>query len=103
MRRRQSDILLQCLELGVVKQILRIDADSGELLDIFERRRSCKFDQLRIFEKNGQLVYTNDNYGYNKWWNGEGIDGRMVETGTYWYALNIQGKALIKDFIFVKR
>lgn len=59
---------------------------------------------ITIFRKNGTMVYKNKNYGYaeerysEKWW-----DGLNVETGNYWYVLELPDGREIKGFVFVKR
>jgi gliding motility-associated-like protein len=62
---------------------------------------------LKIFDKSGALVYSDNNYDPSddaKCW--EGIDNNKhpLETGTYWYVLsNPETGLLKKGFVFIRR
>jgi len=63
-----------------------------------------------IYKKDGVLVYSHENYGYetnemgNKWWRGSFLGKtEKVSTGTYWYVLDIKKMNKVeKGYIFVK-
>ena len=61
---------------------------------------------IHIFDKEGNSIYYDDNYGYgeNGWWDGSEGNKTVHETGTYWYVLEIPGKEKpVKGFVFVKK
>ena len=60
--------------------------------------------RLYIYDKNGFIIYSNQNYGENGWWDGKNSDGKLVETATYWYVLQIpEINDVLKGYIFVVR
>ncbi len=59
---------------------------------------------IKIFDKNGYLVFKAESYNETNLWNGLDINGRSVETGTYWYVIsNPDFKLLKKGFVFLIR
>jgi gliding motility-associated-like protein len=58
--------------------------------------------QLTIFSRAGKKLYTSDNYQNE--WNGNDQDGAILETGTYWYVIRINGiNSDLKGFVYLKR
>jgi gliding motility-associated-like protein len=58
--------------------------------------------QLTIFSRAGKKLFTSDNYQNE--WNGIDQNGNILETGTYWYVLKLQGISNeLKGFIYLKK
>jgi gliding motility-associated-like protein len=59
---------------------------------------------LSVYRSDGLLVYSEKNYGDNGWWRGIDENGKSVESGTYWYLLEIPAiNETKKGFLFIKR
>jgi gliding motility-associated-like protein len=57
---------------------------------------------LTIFSRAGKKLFTSDNYQNE--WNGIDQNGNILETGTYWYVLKLQGISNeLKGFIYLKK
>ena len=58
---------------------------------------------LTIFDKSGQIIFRARPYGNRNWWRGTNSKGDPVDSGTYWYALELGDTGeVIKGFVFVK-
>jgi len=59
---------------------------------------------ISIFSKSGRLVFTSSSYSESNCWEGKDMDGKQLETGTYWYSLSLPNSGLLKKgFVFLKR
>lgn len=59
---------------------------------------------LKIFDKNGILLYSANPYNDSNWWKGTNNNGTCLESNTYWYVLENPKLGVIKKgFIFLKR
>lgn len=57
-----------------------------------------------IFTRNGQVVYRDDNYGDNSWWDGKDKNGNELPSDTYWYVLSIPEMPGTREgYIFLKK
>jgi gliding motility-associated-like protein len=57
---------------------------------------------VKIFSKNGIMVYSASPYNDSDCWNGTDRNGRILDTGTYWYIIENSGKGLyLKGFLLV--
>ncbi len=57
---------------------------------------------LKIFDKNGYLIFHESTYNETNFWDGKDIHGQDVETGNYWYILsNPEIKLIKKGFVFL--
>ncbi len=43
---------------------------------------------IKIFDKDGHLVYSANSYSEANWWTGTDNNGKPLEAGTYWYVLD---------------
>ena len=57
--------------------------------------------KLQIFDNNGMLVFTHDNYDGK--WTGFDLRGKQVKEGTYWYFLKIPDSNTLSGWIYLKR
>jgi len=72
--------------------------------DVFKIRGLPENSSIKIFDKNGKLIFKADPYNKENWWDGTDIDRQPVKTGTYWYAIITEESDMpITGFIFVKR
>lgn len=59
---------------------------------------------LNVFDKNGSHLFSAKPYNSNSWWSGTDNRDRLLETGTYWYVLELPGnEEVYKGFVFIKR
>jgi gliding motility-associated-like protein len=59
---------------------------------------------IRIFDKDGVLVYSVDSYNESNWWNGTDNKGDPVQAGTYWYVLDNPIAGIFeKGFVYLIR
>ncbi len=59
---------------------------------------------LKIFDKNGTLVFSASPYNDSNCWEGKDNSGKPLGSGTYWFVLNNPEQGLIKKgFVFLKR
>jgi gliding motility-associated-like protein len=56
---------------------------------------------LKIFDNQGQVVYSSDDYQNN--WNGKDGSGKNLADGTYWYILNVPNYGIYKGWVYLKR
>jgi gliding motility-associated-like protein len=73
----------------------------NDCLKIFGLPENTAF---RLYSKEGLLLYQIDPYPYNFCWEGVSQDGKYLEAGTYWYALDHPAYGTLKKgFILIKR
>lgn len=59
---------------------------------------------LTIFDKSGQIIFRVNPYDSGHWWRGTNNKGDPVDSGTYWYAIELGDTGeVIKGFVFVIR
>jgi gliding motility-associated-like protein len=59
---------------------------------------------IKIFDKNGTLIFDANEYNETNFWTGKDSRGIALETGNYWYILsNPESKLYKKGFIFLLR
>ena len=58
---------------------------------------------VKIFDKKGKLVYTNNNYSNTDGFQGRDDDGNELFAGTYYYVIKSQGKKGCTGFVDIIR
>ena len=70
--------------------------------DVFFIRNLPENSSLLIFNRNGKKLVEADNYMND--WNGKDKKGGIMESGVYWYVLNVPGMpSAFKGFVYLKR
>jgi gliding motility-associated-like protein len=70
--------------------------------DLFVIRGLSSQSQLLIFDRSGKKQYESDDYQNN--WNGKDSEGKIMESGTYWYVLVVSGiQNEYKGFVYLKK
>jgi gliding motility-associated-like protein len=67
----------------------------------FEIKGLVPGSNLKIYDRNGRLVFSSENYQNN--WNGKDASGKDLSEGTYWYILNVPESGNFKGWIYLKR
>ena len=81
-----------------------ITPNGDNLNDVFKITGLPDNTTLKIFDKNGNMVFSANPYNDSDWWNGDNQNGVPLETGTYWYVLYNSDHVLMKKgFIYLKR
>ncbi len=76
--------------------------NSDNINDLFVIQGLKEGTAVKVFDRNGKILYQTDNYKND--WNGTDSDGNIIQTGTYWYVINIPGLSNeLKGFLYIKR
>ncbi len=61
-----------------------------------------EYSHLIIFSREGRKLFESESYANE--WNGIDQDGNILETGTYWYVLKLNGiQSDLKGFVYLKK
>jgi gliding motility-associated-like protein len=96
-------IVKSCSENPTTLNIPNSFSPNGDgINDYFYIRGLPAQSNLLIFNRSGKKLYETDNYAND--WNGKDMDGKILETGTYWYILVIPGvQGEYKGFVYLKK
>lgn len=84
----------------VASTILSPDDDGINDLWVIENVEKYKNNELRIFDRNGRILY--QEVGYKNTWNGT-VNGRLLAEDTYYYILNYDSGKKLTGFITLVR
>ncbi|WP_299884211.1 gliding motility-associated C-terminal domain-containing protein [uncultured Lacinutrix sp.] len=93
-----EDIVIVELETCVIPQGISPNGDGlNETFDV----SSYDVQNLKVFNRNGRLVYEKDNYTNE--WHGQSQDGDELPVGTYYYVMNYQGNKTKAAWVYINR
>jgi gliding motility-associated-like protein len=97
-----------------VYEIFRVDVINSEIIipnvftpnndninDYFEIKGLIQGSSLFIYDKQGILVFSSSNYDGQ--WNGNDLNGKPLNEGTYWYVLDVPDENKFKGWVYIKR
>lgn len=94
-------------EFKITLQKLNVDIpnlfspNNDGINDYFEIKGLAPGSTLRVYDSNGLLIFSSENYQGN--WDGRQSDGTKLSEGTYWYILNIPPNDSYKGWVYLKR
>ena len=81
--------------------IPNVISPEGGINVYFEIKGLVPGSNLKIYNSNGRLVFSSENYENN--WNGNDSNGTKLVEGTYWYVLVVPGSGNYKGWVYIKR
>lgn len=68
---------------------------------VIDGAKSDEVNELKVFDTNGKLVYSQSNYQNN--WEGKNNDGEPLNDGTYYYVFTSKNHSPVKDYVVIRR
>lgn len=68
---------------------------------VIDGAKSDEVNELKVFDTNGKLVYSQSNYQNN--WEGKDNDGEPLNDGTYYYVFTSKNHSPVKDYVVIRR
>ncbi|WP_397364411.1 gliding motility-associated C-terminal domain-containing protein [Olleya sp. R77988] len=93
-----TDVFVDELETCVIPQGISPNGDG--INDNFDLS-SYDVQTLEIYNRNGRLVYSKENYSME--WGGQSNDGDMLPVGTYYYVMKYQGTKTKAAWVYINR
>ncbi|RAJ11209.1 gliding motility-associated C-terminal domain-containing protein, partial [Olleya aquimaris] len=93
-----TDVFVSELETCVIPQGISPNGDGFN--DNFDLS-SYDVQLLEIYNRNGRLVYSKENYSME--WEGQSNDGEMLPVGTYYYVMKYQGTKTKAAWVYINR